>query len=184
MPALPQLLAVLLIMTGVSGCALFDLLLGSPPGFGPDSSFPPFPIPSGAAPFTSGHATLAINSETVVLDELAGASTSGAELGTHVTWENDDGWYLGFFAYSEFEGLADTSTISIDRIRDHEHLAVLDPTRCVTTVSHADASGVSGSATCRGLRWADYFSSYLGLGFPQPIPSEPPFDAEVTFEAH
>ena len=60
----------------------------------------------------------------------------------------------------------------------------MDPSRCVTTIERADASGVAGSATCRGLEWTDYFGSYSMTGFPQPIPGEEPFDAEITFEAH
>ena len=46
------------------------------------------------------------------------------------------------------------------------------------------AAGLSGSAICRGLRWTDYFNSVRFSGVPEPIASEPPFDADITFEAH
>jgi hypothetical protein len=181
---LSQLLAVLLLATAVSGCTLLDLLLGVPPDFDPDASIPPFPFASGSPAFSSGSATIVVNGQTVVLNELAGDSTADAEFGTHVAWENDEGWYVTFYAYPELGGLPNSASISIDRIADHEHWVILDPTRCVTTANVVSPTAVSGSAICRGLRWADFFSSYSGIGLPKPIPDQPAFDAEVTFEAH
>jgi hypothetical protein len=184
MGAVSPVLAVILLATGVSGCSLLNLLLGGPPDFDPDASAPPFPFPSTAPAFTTGSATIVTNGQTIHLDELAGDSTADAEFGTHVSWESEDGWYLTFSTYPDLGGFPSPTTISIDRIADHEHWVTLDPTRCVATADGAGATGVSGTATCRGLRWADFFSSYSGIGIPKPIPDQPAFDAEVTFEAH
>jgi hypothetical protein len=177
-----HVLAVTLLVTATSGCTVLDLLLGvsGAPPFDPDD---PFPVPSAEATFTTGEATLKINGETIVLDEVV--ADSGISFGAvRVVWENEDGWYLTYNAFPD-EPFLGGGYISIERIADHEHRVVADPTRCIATTDVADAAGVSGTATCRGLRWADYFSQYSGTGeFPQPLASEPPFDAEVTFEAH
>lgn len=184
MPGLSHLLAVVvLVVAGTSGCTLLDLLLGTPP-FDPNQPFPSFAFPTAEATFTTGRATIELDGETIVLDELAGEAGVNFDLGTHVVWENDEGWYMTFTAYPGESGFPGGAYLSIDRIADSEHWVLSDPSRCVTTTDQSDASGVKGSATCRGLRWAEYFSAYSGSGFPQPIPSEPPFDAEITFEAN
>lgn len=180
MHGIPFAIAVALLVTGTSGCTLLDLLLGQPP-FDPNA---PFPLPSAQATFTSGRATIELDGETIVLDELTGDSSIDPDFGVHVAWENEDGWYLTFSAYPAEEPFASGGYLSIDRIADHEHWVLADPARCVTTTDQSDAGGVKGTATCRGLRWADFFTAYSGDGFPQPIPSQPPFDAEITFEAH
>jgi hypothetical protein len=177
-----HVLAVALVMAGASGCTLLDLLLGSSPGFDPNATFPPFP--TAEASFTTGQATIAITGgETVVLDELTGAAGITLD-GVHVVWENQDGWYMSFTAYGSEEAFPGDSFLSLDRIMDREHWVVADPSRCITTTTQSGASGVRGTATCRGVRWADYFSAYAGPGFAPPLPSVAPFDAEITFEAH
>ena len=169
-------------MAGASGCTLLNLLLGGDSGFDPNAGFPPFP--TAEATFTTGLATIEIaGGETVVLDELAGSSGVTFD-GVHVVWENDAGWYMTFTAYTGEEAFPGSSFLSLDRVREREHWVVVDPSRCVTTTSQSGASGVKGTAICRGLRWADYFDAYSGDGSPQPLASEPPFDADVTFEAH
>ena len=182
-----HILAVALLVTGTSGCTLVDLLLGSgaiSPPFDPNEPFPSFqPFPSAAAAFTSGRATLELDGRTIVLDELAGEASIDPGLGTHVSWENEDGWYLTFTSYPDDFQVGGGGYLSIDRIQEHEHWVAVDPTRCVTVTEQADKDGVKGTATCRGLRWSDFFSAYSGLG-PKPIPSEPPFDLDITFEAH
>jgi hypothetical protein len=77
-----------------------------------------------------------------------------------------------------------SSYLTFDWIEDDRHWVLQDQTRCVVTIEQADASGVEGSATCRGLEWSDYFSSFSAMGFPEPIVGQTPFDAEITFEAH
>ena len=177
-----HVLAVSLLTIGLTGCSLLDLLLGvsGEPPFDPDD---PFPVPSAEATFTTGEATLTISGETIVLDEVV--ADSGISFGAiRVVWENEDGWYMTYSAFPD-EPFLGGGYITIERIADHEHWVVADPSRCVATTDESGADGVSGTATCRGLRWTDYFRQYSGTGeFPEPIASEPPFDAEVTFEAH
>jgi hypothetical protein len=179
---LPHVLAVVLLVAGVSGCSLLDLLFGlEPPPFDPDESFPPFP--TAEATFTTGSATIELEGETVVLDEIRDDS-SLSEYGFSVTWTNGDGWYLQLYGFPEEMPFPGGGYLSLHRIEDNQHLTILDPTRCVTTDEQSDADGIVGSATCRGLLWTDYFSSNATIGgFPQPIPGEEPFDAEITYEA-
>ena len=190
MIGLSHVLGVFLITTGLSGCALLDLLLGQSPFPDPDATFPPFPISTAETTFNTGSATIVLAretgepGETLVLDELAGGGSMLEELGFQAKWTNDDGWYLTFYSYPDIGFPTQSAYLSIDRIFDGKHWTIYDQTRCVTTTERADATGIVGTATCRGLRWSDYFSSISGLGFPQEIEGEPPFDAEITFEAH
>jgi hypothetical protein len=139
-------------------------------------------VPSGQVTYTTGHATLAIDGEDIELTQIAGVGTFEAEYGTQVTWTDGAGWYLTFYGYSEDE-FAESSYLSLDRVSENQHWVVYDPYRCVTTTTQADASGVVGSAICRGMNWSDYFGANSVLG-PTTIPGEPPFDADITFEAH
>ena len=187
--SLAHVLATGLLAAATSGCVFLDALLGVG-SFDPDASFPLFPIETATPPaYTTGRATLTVTGEgaepsaqPIVLDELVSATTEGG-LGTHVVWENEDGWYLSFTGISGF-GSEIGAYLSLDRITDHEHWAIVDPTRCLTTATQQDAAGLVGTATCKGLRWADYFDLYSSSGFPEPIPDQPAFDAEITFEAH
>jgi hypothetical protein len=179
---LPHLLAVAAIVTQVGGCSVLNLLLGGgPEPFDPDE---PFPFPTAEATFSTGSATIELEGETVVLDEVLEDSGLG-EFGFTVTWENDDGWYLqlsGFADELDFPGGG--AYLSLHRLQDNEHLVIVDPSRCVTTIDASGEDGVTGSATCRGLQWTDFFASYpLAGGFPKPIEGQEPFDAEITFEA-
>lgn len=184
------MLAAGLIAAGSSGCVFLDLLFGPGP-FDPDASFPPIPVETAPAPaYTSGRATITLtgpdidaSTQPIVLDELVTA-TSEADLGTHVVWENEDGWYLAFTGLASGFGGDLGTYLSIDHVSDHEHLVIGDPTRCLTTTTQLDAASLVGSATCRGARWSDFFDQYSGFGAPMPSPAEPTFDAEITFEAH
>lgn len=190
MIGLPHVLGVFLITTGVTGCALLDLLLGLPPGLDPDATFPPFPpfpISTAETTFTTGRATIVLagdSGETLVLDELAGGGSMAEELGIQARWTNGDGWYLTYHSYPDIGFPAENAYLSIDRIFDDQHWTIYDQTRCVTTTERAGAGGIAGTAICRGLTWSDYFSTFSGIGFPVEIKGEPAFDAEITFEAH
>ncbi len=179
MHGLPHVVVVALLVTGVSGCGLLDLLLGDPFAFDPDE----FPFPSPGTTFTSGTATIELQDETLVLDQLADGTVQ-SDLGIHVTWTNGEGWYLTFTGFPDAAFMPDNGYLSMDRIFDGQHWLLYDQSRCVTTTDQADAAGVVGSAVCRGLEWSDYFSAFSGFGLPEEIPGEPPFDAEITFEAH
>jgi hypothetical protein len=180
-----HVLAVALIVTQLSGCSLLELLLGVPPepfpSFDPDE---PFPFPTAEATFGEGSATIELDGETITLDEVHEDSSLG-ELGYSVTWENEEGWYLQLSGFPEEFGFPGGAYLTLHRIQASEHLVVNDPSRCVTTLDQADEEGITGSATCRGMEWTDFFSSYSSGfgGFPQPIEGMEPFDAEITFEA-
>jgi hypothetical protein len=178
---LPHVLGVVLLVTGLSGCSLLDLLFGvEPPSFDPDE---PFPFPTAEAVFTTGTATIELDGETLVLGELAGEAAVSPDFGINVRWTNGEGRYLSLYATPDMGFVPDSSYLTFDWLADDRHWVIMDPSRCVITIEQADASGVEGSATCRGLEWSDYFSSYSGLGFPEPVPGEEPFDAEISFEA-
>ena len=184
MSALTHVLAVGLIVTQLSGCSLLDLLFG----VGPDPSFDPdepFPFPTAEVTFSTGTATIHLDDETVVLDELLEASSFGS-YGFSVTWTNGEGWYLQLYGFPEEMPFAEGGdSLSIHRIEGNRHLTILDSFRCLTTTEQAGADGIVGSATCRGLQWMDYFSGYGAIGgFPEPIEGGESFDAEITFEAH
>jgi hypothetical protein len=180
---LPHVLAVVLLMTGLSGCSLLDLLFGMEPpsSFDPDE---PFPFPTAEVTFSTGSASIELDGETLVLDELAGEASFSGDFGINVRWTNGEGRYLSLFALPDMGMFPDSSYLTFDWLTDGRHWVIMDPGRCVTTIEKSDDSGVEGTATCRGLEWSDYFSTNSGLGFPQPIPGEEPFNAEITFEAH
>ena len=182
MIGLPQVLAAGLLAAGVSSCSLLDLLFGAP--FDPNASFPPFPIASAAATYSTGQATVKLNGETLVLDQLVPGAAADSEYGTHVVWTDGAGWYVSYSSVPDSGVLGTPGLLTFDRIVDHAHWVIVDPFRCVTTTTKADPTQLVGTALCRGLTWSDWFGSQQLSGLPQPIPSQPPFDADVTFEAH
>jgi hypothetical protein len=180
LPALQHVLAVGLVVTQLSGCSLLDLLFGFPPPFDPDE---PFPLPTLEASFSTGSATLELDGETIVLDELAGEAGISADVGYSVRWEDGEGRYLSLYGSPDFGGLPSSQYLTLDWINGDEHWVIVDTMRCVTTIDQADGDGLRGSATCRGLQWGDYFDMSSISGFPEPIEGQAPFDAEITFEA-
>jgi hypothetical protein len=175
---LARLLGIAVLGLTLSGCDLLTLLGGEPFPFDPDN---PFPEPD--ATFTSGTATIELEGETLILDQLVGVASTSVDMGTSATWTNGDGWYLSFYGYGAGLGFGDEGYLSLDRLVDGEHWIIYDGTRCVTTTDTMGPEGLAGSATCRGLRWGDYFSGISELGFPEEIPGQPAFDAEIIFEA-
>jgi hypothetical protein len=98
-----------------------------------------------------------------------------------VTWTDGKGLYLRFGSapgpVSPFAG----SYLLIDQIRDGHHWLSSDATKCPVKVTKQDASGLTGSASCTGLRWMDAMSS--SPLEPGPVAGQPPFDVDVTFQA-
>lgn len=183
MRGLAHVLAVAALVSGISGCSLLDLLLADAPPFDPDE---PFPFPTAEATFSTGTATIEVaGGETLVLRELAGEATVQPDFGINVRWTDGEGWYLALFALPDLGGFPSSQYLTFDWIADGRHWTIMDPGRCVTTLEQADARGVSGTATCRGLQWTDALGAFAGgMGIPQPVPGVEPFDAELTFEAH
>ena len=180
MPGLQHVLAVGLVVTQLSGCSLLDLLFGVPPPFDPDE---PFPFPTVEASFSTGSATLELDGETIVLDQLSGEAGISDEMGFNVRWTDGAGRYLSIFGTPAFPGLPSSEYLTLDWLQEDRHWVIVDTMRCVTTIDQADEDALRGSATCRGLEWGDYFDMSSISGLPKPIDGQEPFDAEITFEA-
>jgi hypothetical protein len=177
---LPHVLAVGLILTQLTGCSLLDALLGFEEPFGPGG---PFPTPTTEVHFTSGSATLTIDGETRVLDELAGDARIDGLLGLTVRWTDGAGWYLGIESFGDADDLEGGAYLSLDWIADNRHWTVWNSYECETTFERAGEFRVKGSATCEGLEWTDYLSNSTLSGPPEPVAGQAAFDVEMTFEA-
>ncbi len=142
----------------------------------PDESLPP-PI----ATYTSGSAAVTIGDTVTQLDRLTETGTLYAEFGAEGSWTDGKGTYVQF--YSDPSGASGPGGfVQLDRISGGQHLAAADPGRCVVSVKKADATGLSGSATCKGLTWVDTMGGFNGLTS-SPAPIGAPFDATITFAA-
>jgi hypothetical protein len=167
-------LLLALATVGVAGCALL---------WGPAAEAPDFAEPSPLATYTSGSATITLGDGTKIkLAKLHGEAALYKTEGATVSWENDDGWYLHLSANSDVPGLSG-AYLTIDRIHDGEHWATRDPGRCIVDVTKLDATGLKGSATCKGLAWQDALSGYPFAAPSNIIPGQKPFDATIAFEA-
>jgi hypothetical protein len=162
-----------------AGCSL---LMGS--GFG---AFPEgMPSSSPLATFSEGSATIAIaDGETIELDALEPESGIDSLFGSNVSWSNGDGWHLRVngAGVDPSGGLApaEIAFLTLDRVTDGDHWTTYDPSRCIVDIEVADETAIRGSATCKGVEWYDALGNF-GLGEPSEV-DEPPFDAEITFEA-
>jgi hypothetical protein len=175
---LAALTAAALVGLVAGGCGL---LFGT--GFG--GFDPELMSSSPIATFTDGSATIAISGgETITLDEVGRGSRIDSMFGSEVQWSNADGWSLRLSGAGADFGpgtLESTAFVTIDRISGGEHWSTFDPGRCIVEVEVADETGLSGTATCRGLTWYDALIP-LGPMAPSEV-DEPEFDAEITFEA-
>jgi hypothetical protein len=147
-------------------------------------------FPSPLATYTRGKATITItagNARVITLERVSPGPHLYTEYGAEVRWLNDDGWALGLIAPTARDPFGGSpAVISMDRITDRSHLTTMTMSldnRCIVDVTKVDASGVSGKATCKGLRWTDALAGGAFLRTPEPLASEPPFDAEIVFEA-
>ena len=144
-------------------------------------------MPSPSAAYGQGRATIAIagSDAEIVLDELLRPGTFEASLGGDAAFRSADGWHLQVLGASTGGGVSlfGSGYVQLDWISDGRHWTIFDPTRCVLTVTTADATALRGSATCKGLRWSDAIGGGYSAAGPIYVPGEPPFDAEITFEA-
>jgi hypothetical protein len=163
----------------LGGCSLlygFDM----PPGDG---------MPSPVAVYREGRATVTIGTDPmIVLDEVSDGGTFDPNFGAGATFTNADGWYVRVMGAAKLGGfMSSPAYVQLDRIVGSKHWTTQDPDRCVVTISAADATGLMGKATCKGLRWSDALGNWGGSGIggyePPYIKDEPAFDAEITFEA-
>jgi len=173
----------------LSGCQyLFGPgAIPAPIGGSFDPGFPPFPDASGALPsvtFTKGTATITIAGEAVTLDRMSGSASIAPGFGEQAGWTDGHGWYVQVFAADTGGPVFGGSTyLSLDRIVDGHHWSVADPTHCDVTVDRSDKTGIAGSASCKGVRWADLMAGYDPNGNPSIVEGQAPFDATITFEA-
>ena len=134
--------------------------------------------------YPTGRATVAIDGGTaMVLDRLTVPGTYDPSFGAQITLAGPDGWYLQLYdAVASMPAEAGYSFLSLERIVDRQHWTLADPSRCDLVITQADASGLRGTASCHGLRWADALAGGW-LGGPHHIQGQDVFDAEITFEA-
>jgi hypothetical protein len=165
-----------------SGC---QYLLGLDPYAVPED-WDEFADPAPTATFRSGSASIAIaGGDAVELPRLTAPGALYDTFGGMVTFTNDTGWYLQIIDMSAAPsmGLGSMAYLSLDRIVGTSHWTSADPSRCIVTITKADETGLLGTATCKGLRWADMFANDYYATEPSYIDGEAPFDAEITFEA-
>lgn len=160
-----------------------------------------FPMPTVLAVYSQGTAELTMNqagAQSVVSFERVGpGSTLDSIAGASVTWRSDDGWVLRLTAYDASfpypapSGLAEPesyfSDVTLERIVGNElwRATSFGPAgnRCIVDAS-ITGEALSGSATCRGLRWVDGFAApYDPTAEGVAIEGQESFDAELTFEA-
>jgi hypothetical protein len=161
----------------VGGCSLlYGLNPNTPPDFG---------MPRPAATYKTGHATLTVGKEPAVeLGDVTDGGTMDPSFGANATFRNADGWYLRIIGATKgANAYSMPGFMTIDRIVDKQHWTTFDSNRCVITITKADETGLAGTATCKGLRWADALSNGYESLEPPYIKDQPAFDAEITFEA-
>jgi hypothetical protein len=157
--------------------------------------------PSVLAVYSTGSATLNITqagqARSITLERIGRGSQLTTLIGSSVTWRNDEGWSLTLNAYDFGSVLRPESTsttdaesysadLSIQLIEDHEFWRAegygISGNRCIVDVAEASETEITGTATCRGLRWRDGIAAGFGVETGL-IEEQEPFDAEITFEA-
>lgn len=128
--------------------------------------------------YGTGRATMTVDGEEIVLDQVSTTSQLLTGFGPDVYWFNDEGWGLRLSGGGT--GLLMPATVSIDRVRTTYWSAIDYGSGCRVTVAQADEQGVKGTATCTGLRWTDMLRGGPGAGY---VEGENPFDATVEFSA-
>src|SRR6476469_2598524 len=177
-----MLVGAMSLAVTAAGCEMLLSGAGFGTGFEPDG----FPSSSPIATFKSGSATIAVDGGAPIeLTDLEAGSGIESLFGSDVHWSNADGGHLhlaGAGAELPDEmGPGPGAFLTLDRIQGGDHWTTLDPTRCIVDVTTADASGISGHATCKGLEWYDETGG-VGIAAPEDA-GQPKFDAEITFEA-
>ena len=137
-------------------------------------------MPPPLAVFTTGSASVTVAGKTTTLDTMNSGAAIYPEYGTAIGWTDGDGTYVHF--YGETDPTYGDGFVMLDRIANGQHWTIYDPSGCKVTVKQNDAKGVSGTASCKGLRWVDAMSA-AEPGEPSLVPGQAPFDAEITFQA-
>jgi hypothetical protein len=167
-----------------------------------------FPVPTVLAVYTQGTATLEIKqgdtTQTINLTRVAAGSQLSTFSGGIVTWRSDDGWGLQVTTIDMSMPFGNPATpsagaspgptaapylmeLAVMLIADHEFWRASgnygdSGNRCIVDLAEFSEVRVSGTATCRGLKWYDGTSAPMPIDQPY-IEGQEPFDAEITFEA-
>ena len=157
------------LVPALAGCDLLGVPAFDEEGFGE-------PL----ATYATGSASLVIDGETIVLDQLSRGPHLYDGFGADVYWFNDDGWGLRLTSYDA--GLMGVGDITIDRVRT-TYWSASGYDDCILELDLVDETGVRGSATCDGLRWVDQLRGGGWSGGPPYVDGEPAFDATVEFSA-
>ncbi len=150
----------------------------------PDATIAPTdPFGPAEATYHTGTASIRIGKDVITLDRLASPGTYFKEFGADVIWTGADGWYVQLGGAKANIGPVDIPAyLAFDRVHDGQHWVSWDPDGCKVTIKKADRGGVSGTATCKNMRWVDAIATSLAEE-PTPIPGQPAFSATVTFRA-
>lgn len=196
----PMLLALPLVLAGCLPFGSFSDLGNFDDG--------DFPMPTVLAIYSQGTATLEIKqgdtSQTITLTRVADGSQLSTFSGGIVTWRSDDGWGLQVSTIdmsmpfgnpaSPSAGASPGPTaapylmeLAVMLIADHEFWRASGSygdsgNRCIVDLTEFSEVRVTGTATCRGLKWYDGAAAPVYIDQPY-IDDEEPFDAEITFEA-
>ena len=153
---------------------------------GPFESFGPGgpPGPTALATFSNGQATLILSDGSpILLDRISPGPHLFSEFGSNVRWSSADGWYLTVAGAGAVAGALGDAYLQLDRIQDHVHWTIDDPSRCHVVIQTASSNGLRGTASCSGMRWVDALGGSGFVGPPSPPPGDVPFDAQISFEA-
>jgi hypothetical protein len=138
-------------------------------------------VPAPIATYHAGRATIQLGDGTqIVLDRINRGPHLYAQFGSLVRWSNDTGWYLTI-AGAGGEADMGPAYLTLDRIGGAQHWTADDPRSCDVHVASATATGLRGTAVCRGARWLDALDT--SISGDHPFVEAPPFSATVTFEA-
>lgn len=165
----------------VAGCELLYGLAPYDPTLDPED----YAFPSPIAVYPSGRATVAIDGGTaLVLERMTAPGRLDKTLGSDVVLTNGDGWYVRVSGAMPAGTIYSSSGyVTIDRVFDGNQWTTADPSRCIVTLDQIDATGLRGSASCKGLRWSDTLGPISTSFEPAYVEGQAPFDAEITFEA-
>lgn len=159
----------------------------------PAPSDEPLAPPTLGPAFHAGEATITFaGAAPIQLRLVQGGGLDGV---TSVTWSDGTGWYLQYEGSnavvpipsgaispipSDLAMPVNPAMIMLDRIAGPRHLTA-DTDACTTKVTRDDATGVAGTATCKGLTWAD--AMVMPMGTPVPVPGISAATATITFSA-
>ncbi|MFL5689112.1 MAG: hypothetical protein ACJ77I_08970 [Chloroflexota bacterium] len=145
-----------------------------------DPNEPLFSFPPPLSTYTKGSASVTIDGKTTAMDSLNGRAARYQDLGAEVGWTDGAGLFVRFYGEPGSPDGDGAGILILDRIVDNKHWTTGDFSRCKVSVSESADKTLSGTAACKGVRWADTMSSAYGPGN---VDGQAPFDVMVTFEA-